>query len=68
MVAAIDVYNKPDFSYREETFSILALNAWELLLKARYLAHHSNDLRCLYLYEHRQTKSGTRSKRVYLRR
>ena len=32
MVSAIEVYNKPDFKYREETFSILAINAWELLL------------------------------------
>lgn len=27
MVAAIDVYNKPDFAYRAESFTILALNA-----------------------------------------
>jgi hypothetical protein len=37
MVAAIEVYNKPRFSHREESFSILAVNAWELLLKARLL-------------------------------
>ena len=35
MLAAIEVYNKPDFFYREETFAILAINGWELLLKAR---------------------------------
>lgn len=35
--AAIEIYNKPDFRYREEAFSILMLNAWELLLKARVL-------------------------------
>ena len=31
-VAAIEIYNKPNFLYREETFSILAINGWELLL------------------------------------
>jgi len=28
LLAAIEIYNKPTFLYREETFSILALNAW----------------------------------------
>ena len=37
-VAGIEIYNKPDFKYREETFSILAVNAWELLLKAKIVA------------------------------
>ena len=32
-VAAIEIYNKPNFSYREEAFSLLMLNGWELLLK-----------------------------------
>lgn len=35
MAAAIEIFNKPSFSYREETFVILMLNAWELLLKAK---------------------------------
>lgn len=34
MVAAIEIYNKPSFSYRDECFVILLLNAWELILKA----------------------------------
>jgi len=37
ILAAIEVYNKPNFFYREETFAILATNRWELLLKARIL-------------------------------
>ena len=37
MLSAIEIYNKPDFKYREETFTILAINSWELLLKARIL-------------------------------
>ena len=34
MLAAIEIYNKPAFQYRDECFVILLLNAWELLLKA----------------------------------
>ena len=30
MVAAIEIYNKPGISYRNESFTILAINAWEL--------------------------------------
>lgn len=41
MISAIEVYNKPDFKYREETFSILSINAWELLLKAKWLKDHN---------------------------
>ena len=44
MLAAIEIYNKPVFSYREESFAILATNAWELLLKARLLQLASNKL------------------------
>lgn len=31
MLASIEIYNKPKFDYREEVFSILLINAWELL-------------------------------------
>ena len=34
MFAAIEIYNKPHFSYRDECFVILLINAWELLAKA----------------------------------
>ncbi|MFN3919513.1 MAG: DUF3644 domain-containing protein [Methylohalobius sp.] len=56
MVAAIDVYNKPDFLYRAESFTILALNAWELLLKARWLAQNRNRLSSLYVREGKSSK------------
>jgi len=36
-VSAIELYNKPDFRYREESFAILMSNAWELLFKAKAL-------------------------------
>ena len=44
MTAAIEIYNKPCFPYREEVFSILALNAWELLLKAAVLKGRSEQV------------------------
>lgn len=34
MLAAIEIYNKPQFKYRDECFVILLINAWELILKA----------------------------------
>ena len=47
-VAAIEVYNKPNFSYREEAFALLMSNAWELLLKAKWLLDHDEALDSLY--------------------
>jgi len=64
MVAAIDVYNKPDFPYRAESFTILALNAWELLLKARWLALHRNRLSSLYVQQGKADASRPRYKRT----
>lgn len=65
MVAAIEIYNKPDFEYRVETFSVLAVNAWELLLKARILQLDSNKLDAIIEYEHRTNVDGTQSKKRY---
>lgn len=62
MVSAIEIYNKPDFKYREETFSILAINAWELLLKARWIQVNGNKIRSLYVKEPGIKKDGKRSK------
>jgi len=47
-IAAIEVYNKPNFSYREEAFSLLMTNAWELLLKAKWAADHGDTETSLY--------------------
>jgi uncharacterized protein DUF3644 len=47
-VAAIEIYNKPSFTYREEAFSLLMTNAWELLLKAKWLADHGEVVETLY--------------------
>lgn len=60
MVASVEIYNKPIFSYREDAFVILALNAWELLLKAKWLDIHGNKKSCLY-----EGAGGTASKKKY---
>ena len=59
MISAIEIYNKPDFKYREETFSILAINAWELLLKAKWLSIHGNKVRSLYVQSNEKKADGT---------
>ncbi len=46
-VAAMEVYNKPVMPHRDETFAMLAVNAWELLLKARLLREGKNKLRSI---------------------
>jgi len=56
-VAAIEIYNKPSFSYREEAFSLLMTNAWELLLKAKWLAENGEAIESLY--EMVKDKSGS---------
>ena len=58
MMSAIEIYNKPDFKYREETFAILAINAWELLLKGKWLKENGNRIRSLYVFENRRKANG----------
>ena len=67
MVSAIEIYNKPDFLYRGETFAILAINSWELLFKAKYLQMNNNKIRSLYVFENRKNKDGTKSKKKVLK-
>ena len=66
-VAAIEIYNKPDFLYREEAFAVLAINGWELLLKAKWLSDHNNKISTLYVMEPRTKKDGTKSKKLQIR-
>ena len=63
MLAAIDVYNKPDFPYRAESFTILALNGWELLLKAKWLVDHNNQVSSLYVPRETSGQKRPRYKR-----
>jgi hypothetical protein len=67
MLSAIEIYNKPDFNYREETFSVLCINAWELLFKAKVLQLVRNQVTNLYVREHRELKSGKKSKKKYIK-
>lgn len=68
VISAIEIYNKPSFTYREETFSLLALNAWELLLKAKILKDSENNLKEIHVYERRATKSGAPTKKLFVKR
>jgi hypothetical protein len=65
IISAIEIYNKPDFSYREEIFSILLVNAWELLLKARMLQQNKNKLQVIQISKKTKTKKGSPTKRFY---
>lgn len=67
MISAIEIYNKPDFKYREETFAILAINAWELLTKAKVLKDNSNKLRSLYVMDKVKKLDGNISKKLRVR-
>lgn len=55
-LSAIEIYNKPDFKYREESFSILMVNAWELLLKSRILQKNKNKLESIYIVDSNKTR------------
>ena len=65
MLGAVEIYNKPNFAYREESFSILAINSWELLLKARLLQLSSNKMSSILRYEKRQKADGRISDKRY---
>lgn len=67
LLAAIEIYNKPDFKYREETFAILMLNAWELLIKAKAVADNANDVRCIWVREARTLKNGRQSAKAHVK-
>src|SRR2546423_1263396 len=61
-LSSIEIYNKPDFKYREEIFIILMVNAWELLLKAKILRDANDDIKSLYVSDrqggYKQTRNG----------
>ena len=63
MLSAIEIYNKPNFQYREETFAILSVNAWELLLKAYFLRCNKYKLKSLYVTTPATNKDGSKAKR-----
>lgn len=65
IIASIEIYNKPSFAYREEAFSILCINAWELLLKARILLVDGNRISAIIKYERRPKQNGELSTKLY---
>ena len=54
-ISAIEIYNKPDFRYREEAFAILMANAWELLLKAKAVKDAGENFDAIVV---KDTKTG----------
>ena len=63
MVSAIELYNKPDFRYREEIFCIVAINSWELLLKAKILKDNNNNMSSISVRSVLTNKDGSKSKK-----
>jgi len=48
-IAAVDSYNKSLFPYKQEAFAILMTNAWELLLKAKWVKDNGNDYKSIFV-------------------
>ena len=48
LLAAIEIYNKPVVEHREQTFAMLAINAWEVLLKARIVQQANGKVQSIY--------------------
>jgi hypothetical protein len=63
-LSAIEIYNKPDFKYREETFAILMINAWELLLKSKIIKENNGQIRSIYILTNKKGKKGNILKTV----
>lgn len=61
-VSALETYNRASTMYREESFAILMINAWELLLKARIMKECGGSVSSLYEYRSKKKKDGTPSK------
>lgn len=49
LLAAIEICNKPGFEYREQTFALLSVNAWEVFLKARIIQQNDGKLQSIYI-------------------
>ena len=48
LLAAIEIYNKPNVEYREQTVSFLLVNAWEVLIKARIVQQKGGKIQSIY--------------------
>ena len=61
-INAIETFNRVSSNYREETFAILMINAWELLLKARVMKENGGSVKSLHVYDYKLKKDGQKSK------
>ncbi|USU06273.1 DUF3644 domain-containing protein [Sphingomonadaceae bacterium OTU29LAMAA1] len=61
-ISAVETYNRASTMYREETFAILMINAWELLLKARIVRERGGKVSSLWELQPRRKKDGEASK------
>lgn len=61
---AIEIYNKPLTLHREETFAMLVVAGWELLLKARLLKEGNNVVKCICETGPATRRDGTPGKRT----
>ena len=59
-LAAIEAYNKPISKYREESFAILMINGWELLLKARIIQESRGKSDGILVWKNRSGGKGGR--------
>ncbi|MBQ9181161.1 MAG: DUF3644 domain-containing protein [Bacilli bacterium] len=64
---AIELYNKPNIEYREESFAILIINAYELLFKAK-VVEDTGKINSIYEYEKKKLIDNTSSKRDYIKK
>lgn len=64
---AIELYNKPNIEYREESFSVLMINAYELLFKAK-VVEDTKKLSSIYVYEKKKLANNSSSKRNYIKK
>src|ERR1051325_2261441 len=60
-LSSIEIYNKPDFKYREQAFTILNINSWELLLKAKIVQDNAEAVECLYIKQKDESYKTNRS-------
>lgn len=57
-LSGIEIYNKPDFKYRNEIFVILLINSWELLFKSKIVKDNNGKPNSLYLYDKTRIKKN----------
>jgi hypothetical protein len=64
VLSGIEIYNKPDFRYREEAFAILMCNSWELLLKAKALLDNAESIDAIVVTRSQKDEQSGATKQV----